>query len=457
MKHTRVSSYVPPPYAKNSPSMKTRNELAKKNSISGESSKTGKLAQADMNVRTHLQNGEIEKKYTPLTLDRKNEFTSNLYQLAKGTDKDKQTYSKLYKTKETQQKKVVQKTSRPLSGQPSEKLSIYQYVQSKSKRPEDQKVALNISNQVSSRISSRIVIPEDHNESILQKINETNSLSTKRYLAGTPHDTSQSKISKPKLTPGHHKTASTVIRGVQKTPSTNGTKQLNIFQPSTNNLSFHEIVHDYSKTPVPRSGDTGKAVHANAANNFNDALAQKLKLALQGLQGDLHAAKHRRGLSTGQVPMFIDQQALQERAEKMEKMEKMEKVEKVEKVKEVEKVKPIELAPADPQQEQDEYYEKFFHSDKMTFDFEKQIISQRHKMMQQNISCTASATPTNKKPATAAAHTRTRSIEDPNSLLPTKASSRWNTKRSSVGDEVPAVGRERTDFEKEELRKYLRG
>lgn len=295
---------------------------------------------------------------------------------------------------------------------------------------------------------------------MIQKINETNALSTKRYLGGTPHDTSQSKISKPKLTPGHHKTASTVInRGVQKTPSTNGTKQLNIFQPSTNNLSFHEIVHDYSKTPVPRNAEPAKV--SNAASNFNDALAQKLKLALQGLQGDLHiATKHRRGLSSGQTPIFIDQHALQERAEKMQKEEKVEKV--------VEKVKPIEMPPADPQQEQDEYYEKFFHSDKMTFDFEKQIISQRQKV-QHNISCTASATPTNKKPASAAIHTRTRSIEDPNSVLPTKASSRWNTKRSSVGDEMPAGGRERfnlieqisdldrTDFEKEELRKYLRG
>jgi len=80
---------------------------------------------------------------------------------------------------------------------------------------------------------------------------------------------------------------------------------------------------------------------------------------------------------------------------------------------------------------------------------------------------TAATTPTNqKKPVTA--HARTRSIEDP-SLLQTKASSRWNTKRSSVGEEAQPQMKEaynlvdklsefdRAEGDRDERRRYLRG
>jgi hypothetical protein len=200
-------------------------------------------------------------------------------------------------------------------------------------------------------------------------------------------------------------------------------------------------------------------------------LANKLKIALQGLQGDLQNARHRRGLSSGQTPIFIDQQLAQEKIKSIEfKPVEFKPVEfKPVEFKPVEfkpvEFKPIEFVPNDPQQEQDEFFEKFFHSDKMTFEFEKLIVSQRNKP--QNGSFTAATTPTNNnKPTTG--HARTRSIEDP-SLLPTKASSRWNTKRSSVGDEMQFQGKEtptlseqvhemdKGDFDREERRRYLRG
>jgi len=175
-------------------------------------------------------------------------------------------------------------------------------------------------------------------------------------------------------------------------------------------------------------------------------LANKLKIALQGLQGDLQNARHKRGLSTGQQPIFIDQEIAQE------------------------KIKPIELPQppviVDPQQEQDEFFERFFHSDQMTFDFEKLIVSQRHNSQKESM--TATTTPTNqKKPVTA--HARTRSIEDPTSLVQTKASSRWNTKRSSVGEEAHPQMKEaynlidklsefnRAEGDKDERRRFLRG
>jgi len=376
---------------------------------------------------------ESDKKFSPLFMDRKNDFTASLYQLSKVLEKDPQTYSKLYKTKEVQQKKVQKTTvttSRP-TDKANDKLSIYQYVQSKTKKPEDQKSALNLSNQASSRASSRMIAREEHNDSLINKAADTNAAPSKRVGSGV------NDSAKLKVTPGHQKNLSTTfIKGSQKASPTNPTKQINIFQGSAGNLSFNEVAQDYSKTP-----DSKRFEAEQVANNFNETLANKLKMALQGLQGDLQNARHRRGLSSGQTPIFIDQQMLQE------------------------KIKPIELVQNDPQQEQDEFFEKFFHSDKMTFEFEKHIISQRNNKSQ-NMQSTMSTGPTNHKPATA--HTRTRSIEDPSSLLPTKASSRWNTKRSSVGEEHIS-GKEqfnlieqlsdldKTDADKEDRRKYLRG
>jgi len=500
MKHTRTASYVPTTYTKNSPSMsqmKFRNDI-KKNSISGESSKPGKLSQQDLNIGIQASrpiNEIMDKKYSPLSIDRKNEFSTNLYQLAKGLDKDKQTYSKLYKTKETQQKRVQKSANRPVD-KFNDKLSIYQYVQSKAKRPEDYKIALNVSNQASSRISSRIVVLDEHNESVLNKVAD-GSLSTKRF-SHIAHELTQANkpktpVTAGKSTPCHQKTPSSIVKGIttSKPSSSHGTKQLNIFQPSNNNLSFNEICEEYSKTPDPRRFEAAPKPSSSSGSHFNDALATKLKIALQGLQGDLQNARHKRGLSSGQAPIFIDQNILQERLQEKEKEREREKEREKERERERErerlqekerererekqrerererereKIKPIELLIQEPHHEQDEFYEKFFHSDKMTFDFEKLIISQRNKP--QNGSTTPTAmTPVNNKPMTA--HARTRSIDDPNSLLPTKASSRWNTKRSSIGDDLQA-GREKfnlleqiseldgTNFEKEEIRKYLRG
>lgn len=402
-----------------------------------------------MNVKMQPSQSASDKKYSPISKERKSDFSTSLYQLSRVLEKDQQTYSKLYKSKETQQKKVVQKStiaSRP-TDKLTEKLSIYQqYVQSKTKKAaEEYKSALNVSNQASSRASSRILAPEEQNESLINKVCDINALTTKRYVGvGMAHDSSQGKT-KPRVTPGHHKNLSTSsIKAPQKVSMNNGTRQINLEQGSTHNISFNDVAQDYSKTPDARGLGAERA--ANMGDNFNEALANKLKLALQGLQGDLQNARHRRGLSSGQKPIFIDQEVQ-------------------------EKIKPIELVPesipipVDPQQEQDEFFEQFFHSDQMTFEFEKLIVSQRNKS--QNVSQTASTTPINqKKPMTA--HARTRSIEDPSSLA-TKASSRWNTKRSSVGEEVQPHMKEaynlidklsefdRTEGDKDERRRYLRG
>lgn len=389
-----------------------------------------------------------DKKYSPISKERKSDFSTSLYQLSRVLEKDQQTYSKLYKSKETQQKKVQKSTiaSRP-TDKLTEKLSIYQqYVQSKTKKAaEEYKSALNVSNQASSRASSRILAPEEQNESLINKVCDINALATKRYVG--VNDSSLSK-SKPKVSPGHQKNLSTSsIKAPQKASMNSGSRNINLEQGSTHNISFNDVAQDYSKTPDARGLGGERA--SNAGDNFNEALANKLKLALQGLQGDLQNARHRRGLSSGQKPIFIDQEAPEK----------------------IEKIKPIELVPesipipVDPQQEQDEFFEQFFHSDQMTFDFERLIVSQRNKS--QNVSQTASTTPINqKKPMTA--HARTRSIEDP-SMLATKASSRWNTKRSSVGEEVQPHMKEaynlidklsefdRTEGDKDERRRYLRG
>lgn len=451
MKHSRISSYVPSPYSKNSPSSRPQSST-KKTPTNVDSSKGNKLSQADMNIKMQpAQSGSdnSDKKFSPLSKERKSDFTASLYQLSKVLDKDQQTYSKLYKSKETQQKKTQKSTinNRPAE-KLNEKLSIYQYVQNKSKKPEDYKSALNVSNQASSRASSRIVVHDEQNDSLVNKVCDANALSSRGFLA-MPGSSSQSQT-KSKATPGHQKNLSTTaIKGTQKISLNNGAKHINLGQGSAHNLSFNDVAQDYSKTPDAKKAEPGK--FSSAAGNFNEALANKLKIALQGLQGDLQNARHRRGLSSGQTPIFIDQQLAQAQ----------------------EKIKPIELEPptvaipVDPQQEQDEFFEKFFHSDKMTFEFEKLIVSQRNNKPQ-NTSLTATTTPTNqKKPATA--HARTRSIEDPNAMMPAKTSSRWNTKRSSVGEEgQPQMKQaynlmdklnefDRNEGEKEDRRRYLRG
>jgi len=90
--------------------------------------------------------------------------------------------------------------------------------------------------------------------------------------------------------------------------------------------------------------------------------------------------------------------------------------------------------------DQIKYFEKLLHIDRMTFDFEKQMVSNRHKRINpqpMSISTTAATKPT--------LHSRTRSMEDHGSLFQTKSSSRWNTKRSNaeegqnVGDETVAL------------------
>lgn len=77
----------------------------------------------------------------------------------------------------------------------------------------------------------------------------------------------------------------------------------------------------------------------------------------------------------------------------------------------------------DPQQEQDDYYAQFFSTNKLTFDFERNIVSQRAKP--QGGLYTPIASPVSTKKG----HHRTSSVgEEP------KSSSRWQNKRASVGD-----------------------
>ena len=90
-----------------------------------------------------------------------------------------------------------------------------------------------------------------------------------------------------------------------------------------------------------------------------------------------------------------------------------------------------QLAILDPQQEQDDYYAQFFNSSKMTFDFERQIVSQRGKSSGGGL-FTPMASPANGNKK--AAHQRTSSMgEEP------KSSSRWQHKRASVGDQPQAT------------------
>jgi len=112
-------------YSRNSPSLKLNN-TGKKNSLTIEPPRSAKSSQAgrystqscysnelDINIKLTVPKSTQDiahAKYSPIGIDKKKEYTSNLYQLARGLDKDKQSYSKLYKSKEVQQQKKNSKT-----------------------------------------------------------------------------------------------------------------------------------------------------------------------------------------------------------------------------------------------------------------------------------------------------------------------------------------------------------
>lgn len=352
----------------------------------------------------------------------------------------------MQKAKEMESKKITKQSAtgtRPQDKFLKERLPFNQQILEKSKKIEDAKATMNLSNQVTSRKTVRkgSIVQNENVESVINKLNDSNMISTKRFK-GTVIDLAQFKPTTQKATPSHSKNPSMAgIKKTSKPSSSKGTRQLNVFKPTPDNLSFQqESFVDYAKTPDPRKFEKEKS--SNAKVNLNEALASKLQLALKGIQNAPQNSRHRRGLSSGQAPIFIEQHLAQLQ----------------------EKIKPIELVPADPQHEQEEFFENFFHSDQMTFDFERMMILQRTKS--QNVSASATPTPTNNKQGM---HVRTRSIEDPNSILPTKASSRWNTKRSSMGDDNQMTGKEtsslieqvsdldKTEGDKEERRKHLRG
>lgn len=70
------------------------------------------------------------------------------------------------------------------------------------------------------------------------------------------------------------------------------------------------------------------------------------------------------------------------------------------------------------EEDQVKFFEKYLHVDKMTFDFEKMMLMKRYK--KQHSQHTQGST----LPTKQSTHTRTRSMEDPESLAPTKSSSR---------------------------------
>lgn len=87
-----------------------------------------------------------------------------------------------------------------------------------------------------------------------------------------------------------------------------------------------------------------------------------------------------------------------------------------------------EIIVINNEQEQMKYFEKLLNIDKVTFDFEKQMIMRRlKKQNSQNTPVSSTAATKNSM------HTRTRSMEDP-SVLHTKSSSRWNTRKSGIDD-----------------------
>ena len=98
--------------------------------------------------------------------------------------------------------------------------------------------------------------------------------------------------------------------------------------------------------------------------------------------------------------------------------------------------------------DQIKYFEKLLHIDKMSFDFEKQMVLRRQKkqqLQQQQQSPQPTPIMTTTANTKHTMHSRTRSMEEQPSLQQTKSSSRWNTKRSR-GEDGNLIGDDTVDL-----------
>lgn len=415
------------------------------------------------------------------------------------TTKEKPGSAKPSKTRDAQVKKPLKSTVRPLDNR-NEKLGIYHYVNSKSTKNLEDVRSHNPSMHVTpSRQGSRNNLHDEKDISHERRIPDAGIFQHKQLIEALE----EMRRSKAKLTNSNVQNqshSSLVNRASQKPPQSSSSGTGKVVQYSS--VSLAKPKKEYEQ---PSRRPSEQQIKNNifkdlklASKKASEVLQQqqpKEEIIVKQQHQDAHTAqkKHRRGLSSGQNPLFLEQQlAMEQLAMERERMKQMQLLQQQQlqqqqqqillqqQQQQMQQMQQMQMHMAqqykDPQQEEDEFYEEFFHMDKMTFGFEKLIISQK-EVVQNNSSTTPVASPSNGKKQSVqsmqsqqSGHHRTRStgIEENISMMPTtKSSSRWNTKKSSV-DHDQHAGHERfnmlehisefdkSEIEKETMRRYYK-
>jgi len=480
MSKSKISYLNISPYSRHSPSLQLKTGL-KKQSNSVERPKSGKAYYAGSTTRGHtpINNPEaIDRKYSPFG-EGKGDLGDSLRQFYKSkTIKEKPGSAKPSKSRDIQMKKPLKSGVRPLD-KGNEKLGIYHYINSKStKNLQDVRSEHPSSHVTPSRQGSRSNFHDEKDISHEKRIPDAGIFQHKQLIEALE----EMRKTKGKLTSNSQNQSQTSLLNkatAQRPPQSNSSGK--VVQYSSVSLA----------KPKKESFEPSRRPSEQVKNNNNifkdlkitnkkasDVVQPKEELLMKS---DIHSAsvaqkkQHRRGLSSGQNPLFLEQQLAMEQLalerERMKQMQLLQQQQLQEQQQQLllqqqqEQMRQMQLQmqqqyARDPQQEEDEFYEEFFHMDKMTFGFEKLMISQ--KVNQNNSSTTPVASPSQSKNS---GHHRTRSIEENISMMPTtKSSSRWNTKKSSIDQS----GQERfnmleqisefdkSDIEKETLRRYYK-
>ena len=377
---------------------------------------------------------------------------------------------KLYKPRDIQAKKALKGNSRPPPEKVNEKLAIYQYLQNKgSKRSEESNVFYPSMQYTLSRNGSKSLFQDEKDLSHERKILE-GSILQQRQLVEALEEVQKAK-GRPTTYGQHQNNLALLLKSTTTTPhqrsSGNLTKGVHLVSSP---LSVSAINKEYEERRRLKQQNSKEDLFKSLkmSMNFQETPEYREKPFVKHpptVEKDASIKKHhRRGLSSGQNPIYIDQQAMmeqmaieQERERQKHLQMQMLQQQQQEQQRQLQMQMQMQMLQQqqqqlqlqqqqehqhhhqqqqqqqqqiNPHQEEDEYYEEFFHMDKMTFDFEKIILAQR---LSRQHSFTPTASPKNKNRASF--HGRTRSIEEPSSLLPTKSSSRWTTKRSSMGED----------------------
>jgi len=416
----------------------------------------------------------LDRRYSPFN-ERKEDPAYSLYQLAKSKQhKEKPSSAKIMKSRDVQVKKSTKSGNRP-SEKLNEKLAIYQYIQNKGpKRSEESKILSPSLQHTPTRHGSKSHFQEEKDYSHERKIPEA-SILQHRQLIEALEEMRRSKSKSSNYVPNHSSLAFMGKTGQKSSQSSSKGKILQNNSKAVNMMKIKREQEDSKRMSDSKKNSLFKDMKMQMEYQASKPPKERGSVKhIEAQQQQQYSApkKHRRGLSSGQNPIFLEQQlamqqlAMQQLALEQERARQhqlqMQMQQQQLQQQQLHQQQMEQYIMKDPQQEEDEFYEEFFHMDKMTFGFEKLIISQK---LNQPQFFTPIASPTQSKQVS---HHRTKSIDEPNNFIPTKSTStRWTTKKSSVGDEHHIGGREKFNIieqmsdldrtnEREELRRYYK-